>query len=78
MWTYTVNALAPGGVKTPGSLVVREAFGQGSVEAADTAFSERIPLGRVAQPIDIGRAVLLLVSRAADYITGQVLQWMAD
>jgi 2-deoxy-D-gluconate 3-dehydrogenase len=69
----TVNAVAPGGVKTPGSLAVRTQFGQGSVEAADAAFAQRIPLGRWAEPEDIGRAVWFFASRAADYITGQVL-----
>ncbi len=69
----TVNAVAPGGVKTPGSVAVRRHFGQGSVEAADAAFTQRIPLGRFAEPEDIGQAVWFLASRAADYITGQVL-----
>jgi 2-deoxy-D-gluconate 3-dehydrogenase len=69
----TVNAVAPGGVKTPGSLAVRTQLGQGSVEAADAAFAQRIPLGRWAEPEEIGRAVWFLASRAADYITGQVL-----
>jgi 2-deoxy-D-gluconate 3-dehydrogenase len=69
----TVNAVAPGGVKTPGSLAVRTQLGQGSPEAADAAFAQRIPLGRWAEPEDIGRAVWFLASRAADYITGQIL-----
>jgi 2-deoxy-D-gluconate 3-dehydrogenase len=69
----TVNAVAPGGVKTPGSLAVRTQLGQGSPEAADTAFARRIPLGRWAEPEDIGRTVWFLASRAADYITGQIL-----
>lgn len=69
----TVNAVAPGGVKTPGSLAVRTQLGQGSVEAADAAFAQRIPLGRWADPADIGQAVWFFASRAANYITGQVL-----
>ncbi len=73
----TVNAVAPGGVRTPGSLPVRRHFGQQMgvevVEAVDTEFAKRIPLGRWAEPEDIGRAVWFLASRAADYITGQVL-----
>lgn len=69
----TVNAVAPGGVKTPGSLAVRTQLGQGSTEAADAAFAQQIPLGRWAEPEDIGRAVWFLASRAADYITGQVI-----
>jgi len=73
----TVNAVAPGGVRTPGSLPVRQHFGRqmgmGAVEAVDAEFARRIPLGRWAEPEDIGRAVWFLASRAADYITGQVL-----
>jgi len=69
----TVNAVAPGGVKTPGSLAVRTQLGQGSPEAADAAFAQRIPLGRWAEPEDIGRAVWFLASRAADYVTGQII-----
>ena len=38
-----------------------------------TEFAKRIPLGRGAEPEDSGRAVWFLASRAADYITGQVL-----
>jgi NAD(P)-dependent dehydrogenase (short-subunit alcohol dehydrogenase family) len=33
----------------------------------------RIPLGRIAEPEDVMRAVLFLVSPASDFITGQVL-----
>ena len=73
----TVNAIAPGGVRTPGSLPVRRHFGRRmgveKVEAVDAEFAKRIPLGRWAEPEDIGRAVWFLASRAADYITGQVL-----
>lgn len=69
----TVNAVAPGGVKTPGSLAVRSQLGEGSIETADAAFAQRIPLGRWAEPEDIGRAVWFLASRAANYITGQVI-----
>jgi 2-dehydro-3-deoxy-D-gluconate 5-dehydrogenase len=68
----TVNA-TPGAVKTPGSLKVRSELGGGSVEAADAEFAKRIPLGRWAEPEDIGRAVLCLTGRAADYITGQII-----
>ncbi len=73
----TVNAIAPGGVRTPGSLPVRRHFGHQmgieAIEAVDTEFAKRIPLGRWAEPEDIGRAVWFLASRAAEYITGQVL-----
>lgn len=44
---------------------------------ADKAFHEtlvaRIPLGRIAEPEDVMRAVLFFASPASDYITGQTL-----
>lgn len=73
----TVNAVAPGGVRTPGSLPIRQHFGRRmgveTVDAVDMEFARRIPLGRWAEPEDIGQAVWFLASRAAAYITGQVL-----
>src|SRR5262249_47446535 len=73
----TVNAIAPGGVRSPGSLLIRQHFGRqmglDAVETVDAEFAKRIPLGRWAEPEDIGQAVWFLSSRAAGYITGQVL-----
>ena len=73
----TVNTIAPGAVKTPGSLSVRTRLaheqGHDTTEPVDRAFAEKIPLGDWATPADIGRAVLLLTSRAADYVTGQLV-----
>ncbi len=73
----TVNTIAPGAVKTPGSLNVRTRLareqGHDTTEPVDRAFAEKIPLGDWATPADIGRAVLLLTSRAADYVTGQLV-----
>ena len=76
-YKITVNTLAPGAVKTPGSLRVRsnlaKEMGHDTTEPLDAAFAEKIPLGDWAQPVDIGQAVLLLTSRAAHYITGQLI-----
>ncbi len=73
----TANVIAPGAVKTPGSLAVRGTFakerGDPDTDAVDADFASRIPAGDWAQPDDIGRSVLLLASRAADYITGQTI-----
>jgi NAD(P)-dependent dehydrogenase (short-subunit alcohol dehydrogenase family) len=56
---------------------VRQHFGRQmgveAVEVVDAEFAKRIPLGRWAEPEDIGRAVWFFASRAADYITGQAL-----
>ncbi len=56
-----VNAVAPGGVLTPGARERAAAALQGI---------QRIPLGRLADPDDIARVVLFLASAAADYMTG--------
>lgn len=37
------------------------------------AFSKRIPLGRVAEPEDVGNAALFLASDLSDSITGTSL-----
>ncbi|MGN6609678.1 MAG: SDR family NAD(P)-dependent oxidoreductase [Jatrophihabitans sp.] len=60
----TVNAVAPGGITTPGT-------GAGSVDPAVLeAFTARIPLGRFGTPDEIGTVVLFLVSDMAAYMTG--------
>ena len=63
-----VNAVAPGGVLTPG---VTE-MGGGSAEAV-AAFTARIPMGRMGDPDDIAHAVLFLASDMSGYMTGAQL-----
>ena len=41
--------------------------------ATRTQITERIPLGRVADPKDVVGAALFLCSPASDFVTGQVL-----
>lgn len=73
----TANAIAPGAVKTPGSLNVRGNLarqrGDANTEAVDAEFATRIPLGDWASPDQIGQATLLLATPAAGYITGQTI-----
>jgi NAD(P)-dependent dehydrogenase (short-subunit alcohol dehydrogenase family) len=62
-----VNAVCPGAVDTPLLAPLLDLPGvRQSLEA-------RIPLGRVAQPEDIGRTVRFLLSDDAGYITGASL-----
>ncbi len=63
-----VNALAPGGITTPGT-------GAGTppsreMEAILKHFLEKIPMKRMGEPDDIGKVALFLASDLASYMTG--------
>jgi 3-oxoacyl-[acyl-carrier protein] reductase len=61
----TINAILPGNVRTP------------AVEALDEEYMDwilrAIPMGRLAEPEELGCAVRFLASEEAGYITGQSL-----
>lgn len=59
------NAVAPGCIDTDMTAVLSDAVKEEMIKT--------IPLGRVAQPEEVAKAVLFLVSDCASYITGQVL-----
>ena len=61
----TVNCIAPGAIKTPMIDAVSD--------EAREKFLAKIPLGYMADPIEIAYAVCFLASREASYITGQTL-----
>jgi 2-deoxy-D-gluconate 3-dehydrogenase len=57
-----VNAIAPGGIKTPGA---------GDADPDTLAqFEAMIPMGRLGDPDEIGRAALFLASELSGYMTG--------
>lgn len=61
-----VNAVAPGYVRTPRL--------QAALTPADwERMSQRVPLGRVAEPADIADVLLFLCSDLARYVSGAVL-----
>jgi NAD(P)-dependent dehydrogenase (short-subunit alcohol dehydrogenase family) len=62
------NAVAPGLVHTP----YAESRGLTSGDLY-RKFLELIPLGRLAQPSDVGNAVLFLLSSMGRHVTGQVI-----
>ena len=59
------NAIAPGCIETDMTAVL----GEDTVDA----MIKTIPMGRVAQPEEVAKAVLFLASDDASYITGQTL-----
>lgn len=61
----TVNSVAPGHTVTDLTAGLPDAVKQKMIEGT--------PLGRMAQPEDIAKAILFLASEDADFITGQVL-----
>jgi NAD(P)-dependent dehydrogenase (short-subunit alcohol dehydrogenase family) len=63
-----VNAVAPGTIATE---MQREMINSG--RASTAGYLDRIPLGRVGDPAEIGEAVAFLISARASYITGVVL-----
>jgi len=65
-YNIRVNAIAPGGVETPGTKVAMD-------DETSKQFIQAIPLKRWGQPIDIAKAVVFLSSDDSDYITGQML-----
>ncbi|PWU17969.1 MAG: 3-oxoacyl-[acyl-carrier-protein] reductase [Candidatus Rokuibacteriota bacterium] len=61
----TINAVLPGNVQTPGFAATSDEHQRHMLSA--------IPMGRYADPEDVGWAVRFLASREAGYITGQTL-----
>lgn len=66
----TVNALAPGGISTPGAAASMVGVAPGEAAAAAARFLERIPLGRMGVPDDIAKVALAMVSDVGSYMTG--------
>ncbi len=62
----TVNAIAPGSIRTP----MLEA---GLTEEMKRRFEQVVPLGRIGMPADVAAAALYLSSPQASYVTGSCL-----
>ena len=70
-----VNCVAPSAVNTA---FLRGGTGRSDEQQAERldreAYAKTIPLGRIAEPRDITGPIQFLLSPAAGYVTGQVLQ----
>ncbi|MCL4415227.1 MAG: SDR family oxidoreductase [Actinobacteria bacterium] len=66
-----VNAIAPGGIATPGVAKMQQPTPAGADQAkAIEAFLAGIPMHRMGEPDDIGKVALFLASDMSSYMTG--------
>lgn len=66
-----VNAVAPGGITTPGVQKMQGTPPPGvDMKAIMEAFLNKIPMHRMGEPDDIGKVVLFLASEMSSYMTG--------
>ena len=70
-----VNAIAPGGINTPGTAAPLAGSGMSQEEMAAMmeAFTARIPAGRMGDPDDIAKVAAFLASSGSDYMTGEIV-----
>ena len=61
-----VNCIAPG--------LVRSDMGDRLIKFVGEGITQTIPLGRVGEPSDVGRAAVYLASDDAAWVTGKILR----
>lgn len=61
----SINAIAPGGISTPGAGSERP-----DIKKIQKEFIKKIPMKRMGQPDDIGKVALFLASDLSSYMTG--------
>ncbi len=73
---YRVNAVVPGGIKSPGvERLRREAILKLKMDVIKTGmeFMSRLPLRRLGEPDEVARVALFLASDLASYVHGAVI-----
>lgn len=66
-----VNAIAPGGITTPGVAAMQGPAQPGvDMKAIQEAFLSKIPMHRMGDPDEIGKVALFLASDLSSYMTG--------
>lgn len=68
----TVNAVAPGTISTEINLPLYKSTKPEDV-ALQQATLKKVPVGRIGEPEDIGRAVAFIASEMTPYVTGAIL-----
>lgn len=68
-----INAVAPGGIKTPMAADAMKKLNPDDPEAAERQFASRIPARRMGTPEEIAGAVAFLLSKDAAFINGHIL-----
>ena len=66
-----VNAIAPGGIATPGVQAMSQGASAEQMAKSTEAFMAKIPMRRMGQPDDIGMVALFLASDMSGYMTGE-------
>ncbi len=67
----SVNAIAPGGVATPGVAAMSKGASAEQMAASTKAFMAKIPMHRMGEPDEIGTVALFLASDMSSYMVGE-------
>jgi len=66
-----VNAIAPGGINTPGAAKMSQPQEGTDMKKVMDEFLAKIPMHRMGIPDDIGKVALFLASDMSSYMTGE-------
>jgi len=66
-----VNAIAPGGITTPGTTAGGQGVTAEQMQAIAETFMAKIPMHRMGEPDEIGTVALFLATDMANYMTGE-------
>ncbi len=66
------NVVAPGGIKTPGTMKIAAKMGPKALKKAKE-YTSRVALGRFGEPDEVATVILFLASDMSKYITGAII-----